>query len=272
MNNEKFIQKYTPSNELSQFIDYYWVIDRGKTSQSQVSSILPISNINIIFHLEDSLNVKCKCCTYSATPKAYVEGQYTRAVNVKLKDKVFMIGVSFFPWTAHLFLKSPVSEFTNNIIDLCLIDNEYDRLHNDLYDNALITQKINNLNLFFEQKALRLSSKALDINKRLKVVYDFNPITSPSKIATNNNMSLRRLQQIFKDYIGLSPNKVISKMRFQNFYKLLPTACHTNFTQIALQSGYYDQAHCIHNVKEFSGMTPKQLYNTQEIFRKIELS
>ena len=76
------------------------------------------------------------------------------------------------------------------------------------------------------------------------------------------NMSSRELERKFNVYVGLSPKQLARIFRLQ--YALRKQSQTELLTHLALDAGYYDQAHFI---REFSGMVnekPSQYFQLQQ--------
>jgi AraC-like DNA-binding protein len=73
------------------------------------------------------------------------------------------------------------------------------------------------------------------------------------------NVSPRQLERIFKDYAGFSPKTYSRILRFQAATGSYGDA-DKSLTDIALDCGYYDQAHFIHDFRQFSGYTPSEYF------------
>ena len=76
------------------------------------------------------------------------------------------------------------------------------------------------------------------------------------------NMSRRELERKFNVYVGLSPKQLARIFRLQ--YALRKQSQTELLTHLALDAGYYDQAHFI---REFSGMVnekPSQYFQLQQ--------
>jgi AraC-like DNA-binding protein len=70
--------------------------------------------------------------------------------------------------------------------------------------------------------------------------------------------SQKRLVATFRDQVGLAPKQVVRLARFQRAVAAMsrPDA---RLTAVAYAVGYYDQAHLIRDVREFSGVSPSTL-------------
>jgi methylphosphotriester-DNA--protein-cysteine methyltransferase len=69
-------------------------------------------------------------------------------------------------------------------------------------------------------------------------------------------LSQRRLIDLFHDQVGLTPKAFCRVRRFQRVLETVHRKPGVDWAQVALDGGYYDQAHFIHDFQGFSGMTP----------------
>jgi transcriptional regulator GlxA family with amidase domain len=75
-------------------------------------------------------------------------------------------------------------------------------------------------------------------------------------LAFQAGLSARQLRRLFLDQIGLSPKHFCRVIRFRNSLSRLRQAGRADWAQVAIDSGYYDQAHFINEFRGFSGYTP----------------
>ncbi|MFC4779192.1 DUF6597 domain-containing transcriptional factor [Paenibacillus sp. GCM10023252] len=69
-------------------------------------------------------------------------------------------------------------------------------------------------------------------------------------------MSHRRFNEIFQGEVGLSPKRYARMIRFQQALHLLGSGMEVDWTGLAIDCGYYDQAHFIKEFRSFSGLSP----------------
>lgn len=80
--------------------------------------------------------------------------------------------------------------------------------------------------------------------------------TTVASVLNSIGLSHRRFSQLFHDQTGLTPKAFCRVRRFQRVLNSIHAARGMEWTQIALDCGYYDQAHFIHDFQSFSGFTP----------------
>ena len=72
----------------------------------------------------------------------------------------------------------------------------------------------------------------------------------------HTGISRRRLQRLFKFYIGDSPKTFSQVVRFQQILSAKRSLERLKKEKIFFDAGYYDQAHFIKEFKTFYGTTP----------------
>jgi AraC-like DNA-binding protein len=69
-------------------------------------------------------------------------------------------------------------------------------------------------------------------------------------------LSRRTFIRRFTDEVGLTPKLFWRIQRFQEALRLVRTGRRPAWADVALDCGYYDQAHFIRDFRAFSGLTP----------------
>ncbi len=69
-------------------------------------------------------------------------------------------------------------------------------------------------------------------------------------------LSPRRFIQVFREQVGLTPKLFCRVRRFQDVIRRIASGAGVEWAQVALDTGYFDQAHFINDFHAFSGLTP----------------
>jgi len=77
-----------------------------------------------------------------------------------------------------------------------------------------------------------------------------------SEVTDRIGLSQRRFIQIFDEEVGLTPKLFCRVRRFQEVVHLIESRKRIEWAEVALASGYYDQAHFINDFRAFCGLTP----------------
>jgi AraC-like DNA-binding protein len=87
----------------------------------------------------------------------------------------------------------------------------------------------------------------------------FDRVPTAAKIGAVTNavgMSAKRFIERFTKEVGLSPTRYCRIRRFQRALVRAHRGEHVDWPQLALDCGYWDQAHFIHEFRLSSGLTP----------------
>jgi transcriptional regulator GlxA family with amidase domain len=79
------------------------------------------------------------------------------------------------------------------------------------------------------------------------------------ELADELGWSHRRLIARFRDQVGLAPKTFARVIRFDRAVRQLRAATTRSLAEIALDCGYFDQAHLNREFREFAGTTPGAL-------------
>ena len=78
------------------------------------------------------------------------------------------------------------------------------------------------------------------------------------RVADAVGLSAKRFIERFKAEVGVTPKRFCRLLRFQRAVKQAHRAVPVDWTRLALECGYFDQAHFIHEFRRFSGLTPRE--------------
>ena len=221
--------------------------------------VFPSGAMEIIFNLGDGSWKVREDNSFYTTPAIEVWGQITKPLAIRSLGKNRMPGIRFFPHSAAYFFSDNIAELNNKIIDGAdLFGPVLSSLHERLLGTSDLSGRIMLLEDYLLDR-LAVSEKKHakikfigEIADHLKSHCNNERLTS---VSIRNNISTRRLSQLFSQYTGLAP-KLFSKInRFQYSLNLI-NAHDQKLTSIAYDAGYFDQSHFIREFKSFTGVTP----------------
>jgi AraC-like DNA-binding protein len=77
-------------------------------------------------------------------------------------------------------------------------------------------------------------------------------------VARQVGLSQRRFIQVFAHQVGMRPKLFCRVQRFQRAIELARQMAAPNWALLAVECGYFDQAHLIHDFQAFSGLSPTE--------------
>jgi AraC-like DNA-binding protein len=258
-----------PSSPFAKFIKCFWSIDYKK--QGGVSTpepVLPDGCPEIVFNLSDRF-LRLRSGDETVQPSTILAGQMTKRVLIRPSGHVSLFGVRFTPAGAFQLLRFPVSEITNEIVELSAVAGVRGRQIEEMINEASSFEA----RVAVFEKAFRQSlSKEIDrVALTASEMIERNGGRLPVSLLTRElGLSERRLERSFKRSVGVSPKTLSRIVRFQSAIRAFQNGTSPNMLDAALEFGYYDQSHLIHDFKSFSDTTPlayfEQSHSISDVF------
>ena len=262
-------ETYIPSFPLNQFIENF-VYYKGYNPDHSVDRFLPDGYTYVVFDLTDYPKFiydnhtlkeiqSCRNVWFSGIREKYITIPSGR------DSEMFII--YFRKGKAYPFTEMPMNELTDYVVDGELVmSNQILSMRETLLELLTVQQKF----IYAEQYLRNIFSKKLIANPF--VDYSVNLILQqPHQLAINRlsekvGYSQKHLIKIFKEHVGVAPKVFLRIIRFQRAIQEIEANRSANWTSIAFESGYYDQAHFINDFREFSGFTPNQYLKMKSDF------
>jgi AraC-like DNA-binding protein len=169
-----------------------------------------------------------------------------------------MLVINFTFTGAYQFIHHPCEQTKSQVISADIFfQSQIDSLREQLLNTKEVQTKFSITEHFLKQHLLDQSPPEAIVSASNLIAA--NPQAGTLKwISENSGYSQKHFIGLFKKYVGLTPKGFQKIMRFQKIVHDLETKNHINWTQLALDCGYYDQAHFINEFKAFSGYNPQQ--------------
>jgi AraC-like DNA-binding protein len=236
------LERYLPDADLAPFIEHFWL----------VAWTLPDG----VVHVQRTLPSPCIHVVFDAGRTA-VFGVMTGAFEYTLRGSGRVLGLRFRPGAFRGFLRQPVQTATNRELPLSAVfdcdDAEAERSVLGAADDAAMVAAASAI--------IRTALPALDPQtERVAFILDAiqnNPdITQVQQLAEQVDISVRRLQMLFKEYVGATPKWVIRRNRLLDASDLLAKGSDVDLASLAQALGYYDQAHFTTDFEKLVGKPP----------------
>ena len=98
--------------------------------------------------------------------------------------------------------------------------------------------------------------------------FDRVPTTKSIAAVTDTiGLSAKLFIERFKIEVGMTPKRYCRIRRLQRALRMTNRGRHVDWTRVALDSGYFDQAHFIHDFRSFAGVTPTAYQSARTSFQ-----
>jgi AraC-like DNA-binding protein len=258
--------EYKPNKSLSEYIQLIWIAESESADDLYPrEKILPDGIVEIVFHFADpfvTYNIKGE---KMKQPKGFAVSQMKNFIEIESDGIIGFVSVRFYPWGAHHFFDKSLSTFIDDTIDIeFLWPNDFQSILQAMQgiDNDKRVSIIQN---FLEIQLKKHKKETLSIDNTIKFIRDTKGEHSIEELCKKLNVHHKKLERGFVNTLGVTP-KVFSKTtRFLHLCHHLDEYENLTMTQLAHRLGYYDQAHFIKDFKAFSGITPKEYFQKNNI-------
>lgn len=252
-----------PPPQLADYVRFFWSLeDNPSTDKPFVHHAFAYPCPELIFCYKGQFKYKFGF-EAERNLSSGVYGQTQTFSKVSSKANFGIFACYLYPHAFLQLFSVPANEFTNQYADFGILFGEA---------GAILEEKImlasNNeqrINLLSDFLVARLKNARTENEKMLsfiKTISTSQHLTSVKALAEDNFLSVRQFERRFKELSGFNPKLYLRIKRFISVFN--KPSQNKTLTQIAHDSGYYDQSHFIHDFQKFSGNNPGE-YFKQEI-------
>lgn len=189
-----------------------------------------------------------------------------RPMDVRMRKGAGVVAICFHPGMAYKFIELPMFCLSNRTIALADVWNGMaDEMEDKMAGSLTNEERIGIIQNYLCQK-LRCNQDDPQIVYCLNEARLSGGLTSVDRLAHITGLSQRQLSRKFQKYVGLSPKEYLRISRFITSLTHLKRSPATSLTEVACETGYYDQSHFIRDYKDYTGFTPGQLLRSKHIF------
>ncbi len=257
-------QAHHPIFPLDHFVENLIYFD-GLTPPHNLDRFLPDGNAEIIINLTENPQYIYDNETLQSIQTcrhAWVSGVRTKPITIPSGAGSRMLVVAFKKGRAHLFYRFPMSDIRDTVAEADLV---FGRHFCDLRDRLLFETSVERMFQLVEGFLLQQACDMVQGNDATKCIeYAVSRMVRyPTQrclyqLSDEIGYSQKHFIDLFRQQVGITPKQYLKIMRFQKAIRAIESRHMIRWSEIALQSGYYDQAHFIHDFKFFSGFTPSE--------------
>ncbi|MEM9460120.1 MAG: helix-turn-helix domain-containing protein [Myxococcota bacterium] len=238
------LRRYHPGTDLHPLVEHFWLVRWDLTDRPPMRQyVLPHPTVHLVVE------------TGRAEVVGVVEGRFERV----LEGRGRVLGIKLRPGAFAAFTEQPISELTGRTIPMGQMFGPPARRYVDAAqatddDDALCEQAEQFL------RALRPclpapAQRARDLVERVQVDPSVKTVEALARLA---GLGPRSLQRLMRRTVGVSPKWILLRYRLHEALARLERKEPVDWAELAVELGYFDQAHFIKHFKAFVGSTPAQ--------------
>ncbi|WP_327109498.1 helix-turn-helix domain-containing protein [Nonomuraea glycinis] len=231
--------RHPPSPEISPYVDHFWVVTWTDLAEPYEQRIVSHPTVNLTithdFHR--------------------IAGVIRGGFSYTMRAAGRVLGTRFRPGGFRPFLTGPVSDLTGRFTE---ISDMYGEAGATLVDQVLAEPDaqaaIAHVETFLQSLKPQPDPLTEEVVALVALAESDISMTRVDELAARSGRSVRSLQRLFRDYVGIGPKWVIRRFRLheaaERVYQGLDLAT------LATELGYTDQAHLTRDFTAAVGMTP----------------
>ncbi|MFF0490890.1 helix-turn-helix domain-containing protein [Nocardia sp. NPDC004068] len=233
--------------ETARFVEWYWFVAwdlRGRPDYT--AEVLPFPSVNVTFERTHSRS------------GGWVNGVCTVKYTRELSGLGETFGVKFRPGGFGAFTGLEVGSFRDTAVELTDVLPDAVGLTEKVLSATEATDRRDVVEGFLADAARRVpadESYALVLRVIAAMEAD-RDLTRVDQVTERFGIPVRTLQRLFRRYVGAGPKWVLRRYRLQDGAQLLAEGRTGDLAALALDLGYFDQAHFSREFAAEVGMPP----------------
>ena len=262
-----------PREALRPFVECFWSWEGD--GLASLPRLLPEPSAELVLHYGQPFRCRSSVRDYGLLPRIHLVGFRDRYYDIESSGRVGFLSARLKPTALSSLLGRSPAEWANDFASA----QDLWREGGDALEEAFLSAPDNRerarvVEDFLESRlaASRRPDRPWECVLAAMARATESRECRVDRIADGLGTTVRSLQRLFRERLGLSPKTYLRLKRFE----LLVTSClpesGTGYLQHGLDLGFYDQSHIIRDFEEFLGMTPSRfledrgylslLYNT----------
>ncbi|HET8843933.1 MAG TPA: AraC family transcriptional regulator [Ktedonobacteraceae bacterium] len=240
--------RHQPARDLARFVEHYWIVTWDFQGQGPyLAEILPHPRVHLVI----------------APGQSRVFGVVKGMFSYRYEERGRIFGVRFKPGAIYPLVHVPIARLT----DTSLSVKEIFGIEGTMLEKALLFQHDKATMIEWVEQFLRKRLPEQDehekaIQQMLDYIVTNHEISRVEELVCQFNLSKRTLQRLFHQYVGVSPKWVIQHYRLHEVARRLASGDCVNWSQLAVDLGYCDQAHFSRVFKATIGKAPAEYART----------
>lgn len=243
--------EFIPCDVLKPYIKCFWgttkPVEQQKASKKKSEIIIPDTCMDIIFDVDFTNNkIQNTFCG--------INDRILSIVNSIEEKMIFTFGIRFYAWGAVLFSEDTLKNTCDAFYDVGYhfekIKREIESLLFDATDIRKLIYKVEKILV----KHCNLKLENTYVYQAVSEILQNRGNIRTEQLTKELHVSSRQLERVFLEYVGVSPKKLASMMRYQYLWNDILFSQKFDLQEAVWKYGYSDQAHLLHDFKRFHSM------------------
>ena len=250
-----------PQAPLNRVVECFWTLEGEGAGAAKPERILPDGCLELILNFGAKFSQHCDDGP-RLQPRNFLVGQMTGPIVISPTGRVELLGIRFHPGGTLPFLRVPLHEITDQIVEVGSLSSRLERdLMHTTAGSSSLSEKIKAVETLLRHYLANSKHDSWLMILAGRIV-DSRGLVSVDRLANEAGVSSRQLERRFLREVGVGPKLLGRIIRFQQVFRAVEH-CNAAWAEIAIECGYYDQAHLIRDFNQFAQQTPAVLFSSQ---------
>lgn len=233
--------RYWPSPDLAPFVEHYWIVE-WDLPEPQSARVLSHPSVHLALE----------------AGKSCVHGVVTHAFTRVMEGTGRVLGTKFRPGGFRPFFDDQISALTDRVLPLDAVFGDAGDLEARVVARRDHDGAISVVEEFLRSRNPLPDGAITELGAIIERIAADRQITKVEQIVALHHINLRKLQRLFRAYVGVSPKWVIQRYRLHEAAERAAAGGAIDWADLALDLGYADQAHFIRDFKRLVGRSPAE--------------
>jgi len=233
--------RVAPPPDLADRVEHFWTVCWDLAGlPPQVQETLPHPNVHIVIEPD------------SAAAWGVHTGRWTRV----LEGRSMAFGIKFRPGAFRPLLGAPVASLADRSMPIRELFGAEADLLNGVLESGSDDEAAELASTFLRARLPAADDRSLLAGRIVDTIADDLDLRSANELAARFGLTLRSLQRLFQDCVGIGPKWVINRYRMHEAIARVQAGQPVSWAALAQDLGYFDQAHFIVDFRKLVGKTP----------------
>jgi AraC-like DNA-binding protein len=237
------LSRHAPPEDLAPFVEGHWLVRWDLESEPYETQTLPFPAVNLVIQ----------------AGRSAVHGVMTRRFTRLLEGRGGAVGTRFTPGGFSPFVGREMAELTDRTLGLADV---FGPGASSLEEAVLACdderEQCARVQAFLRERLPPRDPEADLATRVVRMAMEDPSVARVEELAARAAMSPRALQRLFRKCVGVTPKWTIQRFRIQEAADRVGRGERVDWPALALELGYFDQAHFSKDFKSQVGRSPAQ--------------
>ena len=235
------LTRYAPSPDLAHLVERFWFVE-WHLPEPFTQGVVTHPSVNLAFEPHYAL----------------VFGVVTGRSDHTIEGDGKVVGCKFRPGGFHPFVPVPAVSLTDRVVSLEDTFGDPGDLHERVIAARTDRAQIAVVEAFLRARLPAPDPQVEEVGRIVRLILGTRELLRVEQLVERTGLSSRALQRLFREYVGVSPKWVLQRVRLHEAAERIADDPRGDWAMLALDLGYFDQAHFIKDFKAVVGRAPAE--------------